>query len=135
MPRSRLGRLSRSARSQPLVRVALGVLVLGLLAFAGTVLYLWSSGAWSPQPAPMRAEQPVDRGVVQPLAPINLTTIEIPNEAERLQTWGPEPYRPPRERWSTEDVDRFWIDPGQIGSEYLSDTNRQLIEELLQGVP
>ncbi len=132
MPRSGW---SRSARARPGVRVAAAALVLVLVTFAGTVLVLWIGGAWSPRAAPRPVEQPVDRGMAQPLAPINLTTIEIPNEAERLQTWGLEQYRPPRERWSAEEVDRFWIDPGQIGSEYLSDTNRQLIEELLQGVP
>lgn len=132
MPRSGWGRL---ARARPAVRAAVGALVLGLLTFGGTVMVLWIGGARSPRPVSQPVEQPVERGVAQPLAPINLTTIEIPNEAERLQTWGIEQYRPPRERWSAEEVDRFWIDPGQIGSEYLSDTNRQLIEELLQGVP
>lgn len=134
MPRSGRRRLA-GARSGLAVRVGVGALLLGLLTFGGTVLVLWMTGTWSPHPAPEHTEQPVERGMQRPLPPINLTTIEIPNEAERLQSWGPERTRPPRERWSAEEVDQFWVDPGQIGAEYLSDTNRELIEGLLQGVP
>ena len=126
--------MARRAIDIPLLRISLAALILAAVSFGGTLLYL---ALRSPRArtAPETTQQAPAPAAPRLLVPIDLTTIEMPNEAERLQQWRWKRFRPPRERWSAEDVDRFWIDPGQVGAEYLSETNRRLIEELLSEVP
>jgi len=126
--------VARRAIDIPLVRILLAALILAAVSFGGTLLYL---ALRSPQAhaAPETTHQTPEPAAPRLLVPIDLTTIEMPNEAERLQQWSWKRFRPPRERWSAEDVDRFWIDTAQVGAEYLSETNRRLIRELLSEVP
>ena len=126
--------MPRHRRATLPLRLAVAAAILAAVSFGGTLLYL----ALRPPPTAAAAqEQPV---TTQPssarlVVPIDVTTIEVPNEAERLTQWSWIRFRAPRERWTAEDVNRFWIDPGRVGAEYLSQTNRRLIEELLSGVP
>ncbi|TVQ39258.1 MAG: hypothetical protein EA384_07085 [Spirochaetaceae bacterium] len=126
--------MPRHKRATLPLRLAVAAAILAALSFGGTLLYL----ALQPPPAATAAQQQAVTAApssARLVAPIDLTTIEVPNEAERLTQWSWMRFRAPRERWTAEDVDRFWIDPGRVGAEYLSQTNRRLIEELLSGVP
>lgn len=130
--------MPRSSVRNRVLWVGVAALLLSTVAFGGTVLYLALRPARTPAET-SSAEQTSDRHsrdlTLRPVVPTSLTTIEIPDESERLLSWRWKRYRPPRQRWTAQDVERFWLDPGGIGAEYLSQTNRRLIQELLQGVP
>ena len=130
--------MPRSSVRNRILRVGVAALLLATVSFAGTVVYLALRPARA-LPETSSIDGTPDRHSpslpLRPVPPTSLTTIEMPDESERLLSWTWSRYRPPRQRWTAHEVDSFWMDPGGIGAEYLSQTNRRLIEELLQGVP
>ena len=46
-----------------------------------------------------------------------------------------EPSTPRRERWSHEEIGRYWVDPAQIGFELLDRRVEERIRRLLEEVP
>ncbi|TVQ96553.1 MAG: hypothetical protein EA403_15935 [Spirochaetaceae bacterium] len=124
----------RSVLGLPLSRVVVAAALLGLVAFSGSLLFLILR---QPEPTFAFPAPPEDAPTVSGrlVVPVTLDTLHLPDESERLTRRHWLRFRPPRERWTAEDVERFWIDPGMIGAEYLSETNRRLIEEMLKDVP
>jgi len=105
-----------------------GVAVLSAL---GVVVVHFARGGGRQQAEPMipvlgTGEEP------GPRAPYGL---EIPDEIERFLTPEIRFYREPRERWSREEVDRFWMDPKEMGIDALAKQNRKKARELLDSVP
>jgi hypothetical protein len=43
--------------------------------------------------------------------------------------------REPLQRWTRDQIERYWIDPRDIGIELLQETNDTLIEQLMEGIP
>lgn len=68
----------------------------------------------------------------EPQAPYGL---EVPDEIERFLAPELRFYREPREKWTREEVDRFWIDPKELGIEVLTKKNRNKVREILDSVP
>ncbi len=124
----------RSLFGLPLSRVIITATLLGLAAFSGSLLFLILR---QPEPSFAVPVPPEDShtSAGRLVVPVTLDTLDLPDESERLTRRHWIRFRPPRERWTPEDVERFWIDPGLIGAEYLSETNRRLIEEMLKEVP
>ena len=124
----------RSVLGFPLSRVVLAAALLGLTAFSGSLLFLMLR---QPPPIisfPIPPDDPqVSSGRL--VVPVTMDTLDLPDESERLTRRHWIRFRPPRERWTAEDVERFWIDPGVIGAEFLSETNRRLVEEMLKDIP
>lgn len=44
-------------------------------------------------------------------------------------------YREPLQRWTKDQLERYWVDPRDIGIELLQETNDKLIEELMESIP
>jgi hypothetical protein len=44
-------------------------------------------------------------------------------------------YREPKEKWSSEDIAPYWIDPREIALEYLEKENRNYLEEMFESIP
>ncbi len=56
-------------------------------------------------------------------------------EQEDLKIDTPFFQREPQDRWSSEDIDRYWIAPEDSGIGEIGEHNRALIEEMLDRVP
>ncbi|NCN05989.1 MAG: hypothetical protein GW949_10205 [Spirochaetales bacterium] len=65
---------------------------------------------------------------------IVLPEIVIPSEPEMFWKVPWIPYRERKAQWTIEDIRPFWIDPVIIGTETLSDQNRQKIRERLDAI-
>jgi hypothetical protein len=127
-------RLPRKVVGIPLRLFLFSALLLAVVSVAGSLVYLMLRPvsvevARAPDPDPLPA------GPRRLLVPIDIDTLEIPDEMDRLTRFHWVRFRPPRDRWGATDVERFWIDPGVIGAEYLSRFNRLLIEEMLKDIP
>ena len=56
-------------------------------------------------------------------------------EQENLKQTEPHLQREPQRSWSSEEIDRYWIDPADTGIGEISEHNRALVEEMLERVP
>jgi len=63
-----------------------------------------------------------------------LPEILIPSEPEMFWKVPWIPYRERKAQWTIEDIRPFWVDPVIIGTETLSDQNRQNIRERLEAI-
>ncbi|MEW5816866.1 MAG: hypothetical protein AB1798_15905, partial [Spirochaetota bacterium] len=66
---------------------------------------------------------------------IDSTDLKIP--AEYSQIWEKKwyPFRGKMEKWSWEEVEKYWIDPIEIGINIVSEENDRLIKEIFGKVP
>ena len=64
-----------------------------------------------------------------------ITDIVIPEEF--TLTGGERWYfsREPLKRWSQDQVDLFWIDPGEIGIDLMTEESNNAIEKLVEEIP
>jgi len=64
-----------------------------------------------------------------------ITDIVIPEEF--TLTGGERWYfsREPLKRWSQDQVDLFWIDPGKIGIDLMTEESNNVIKELVEEIP
>ena len=66
---------------------------------------------------------------------LSVYDFALPDEIERFLLPSPQYFREPREKWTREEVDRFWKDPRALGIEVLTRENRRKLDELFQNVP
>jgi hypothetical protein len=66
---------------------------------------------------------------------VDLTDLMFPAEFQEIWKTAWYPYRPRMERWTEEQAERFWIEPEEVGIEYLAHKNEMLIQGLLENVP
>ncbi|MDC7224802.1 MAG: hypothetical protein PQJ60_13735 [Spirochaetales bacterium] len=56
-------------------------------------------------------------------------------EQENLKQTGPHLQREPKDSWSDEEVERYWIDPAETGIGEIGDHNRELVEKMMEAIP
>ncbi len=102
-----------------------------VLASLGIIVVHFSRGGGS------RPAEPVIPflGTGEEAGPQAPYALEVPDEIERFLAPEIKFYREPRERWSRGEVDRFWIDPRELGIDALTKQNRKKVRELLDSVP
>jgi hypothetical protein len=59
----------------------------------------------------------------------------IPDEMDRYFSPALRYYRGPRESWSREEIDTYWVDPRRLGIDILTRENRRFLDELFDSVP
>lgn len=77
----------------------------------------------TPFPDPLQAAHELD--------PAELV---IPNEIEYFWNPGWIQQRPRRTQWTLEDIEQFWVDPITVGTDTLSEQNRQRYFDLLMEI-
>jgi hypothetical protein len=117
--------------------IAVAVFALGVITASVTVLVVTIGGRSGSQSADAAADGTLEAVDVSGEADeaVSARDLQVPNAAAEVRSWGWQRFRPPKSQWSASEVDEHWIDPESIGTEYLSEENDQLIEELLQSVP
>ncbi len=56
-------------------------------------------------------------------------------EQENLKQTQPHLQREPQRNWSSEEIERYWVDPADTGIGEISEHNHSLVEEMLGRVP
>ena len=89
------------------------------------------------KPAPKDEARPEIPGLTEGKIPAGLSVYHfaVPDGIENFLAPKPAYFREPLETWTPEDVRQFWIDPREIGIEYLSRKNREKLEEIFRSVP
>ena len=110
------------------LRIALGVAAMAVVA--GGLLTLALS---------RRSADNRDEGTPQTIgdlyAWVTADMLFVPDELAVGNTPRWVPYRERRERWSSDDVDEYWLDPQEIGIDILSTTVHEEITQLLEAFP
>jgi len=65
---------------------------------------------------------------------VDLTDLMVPYAFQEIWRTSWYPYRPRMERWTEEQAERFWIEPEEVGIDYLAHKNKMLIQGLLENV-
>jgi hypothetical protein len=104
-------------------------LLLVLLVGAGIVVVLATR-----EPGPPKAGPPVNPVLATGLPPLKLERPLYPPEAPPPAA-DYLPYRPPRDRWDAEELERRFLPLDEAALEDLHRANEALVERLLQGAP
>jgi hypothetical protein len=109
--------------------IVLGVTVLSVL---GAVIWSYAS-----RPAKSAAEGilPIMGKPEDQTGAYSVYDLIVPDEIERYLTPDLKYHREPRESWSREEIDTYWVDPRKLGIDVLTRENRLFIKELFESVP
>lgn len=66
---------------------------------------------------------------------LSLYDFALPDGIETFLAPEPSRFRGPRTSWSPEEVEKFWVDPREAATGYLSEKNRKKLDEIFRGVP
>ena len=66
---------------------------------------------------------------------IDMSRFIIPESYMKLRDENWIPFRPDKDRWTSNDTGPYWQDPEQLILEYLEKQNEKLIDELFKDIP
>ncbi len=112
------------------VKIFLIIAIVGAVVGAGIVV-----AVMLPQQIAVREEKEAQEAKKARRAmEVDLTDLMVPDAFQEIWRTSWYPYRPRMERWTEEQAERFWIEPQEVGIDYLAHKNEMLIQGLLENV-
>ena len=112
------------------IAVAAAAFIL-LLIFAGMILNRAAEKKYYSRSADQAQEQVSDL----PDFSFGPDDLKFPPEYSQTPEFKWRPFRRTPEKWSSEEIKRFWKDPADVIIEVYADENREYIEKILEDVP
>ncbi|MFP4363398.1 MAG: hypothetical protein ACLFR1_05970 [Spirochaetia bacterium] len=109
-------------------------LFLALVGLVTLVIVAWLILHWAITREVQESQEP-ENGIVQHNELPNIVDYQMPKPGIRTEDFQYEFYRAGSDRWTEEQVARFWISPEETVIEILQQESRQVIETILEEVP